>query len=188
MIWFAMAAHSSLKPITRLITTHDASGKAVFSTQMSNQPEQKAIDRGAAFFALSYCSEEFPVDMSEDKDVKAYQKHLIEAPGLVIGSGSVLRHVDMAPANTSPMHRTQSLDYGIMIEGEVELVLDSGETRRMLPGDIAIQRGTMHAWRNPSSDRWARMLFVLLPSKPVTVRGRCFGEDLEGMEGVRASS
>lgn len=46
------------------------------------------------------------------------------------------------------MHRTTSLDYGIVLEGEVELILDSGERRAMKAGDIAVQRATMHAWRN----------------------------------------
>ena len=46
------------------------------------------------------------------------------------------------------MHRTVSLDYGVVLEGEVELVLDSGETRLMKRGDVSVQRGTNHAWRN----------------------------------------
>lgn len=59
----------------------------------------------------------------------------------------VLRHVDIGPGITSPMHRTVSLDYGIVIEGEIELLLDSGEKRQMLPGDICVQRGTMVCFR-----------------------------------------
>lgn len=53
----------------------------------------------------------------------------------------------MSPGLLSPMHRTVSLDYGVVLEGEVELVLDSGETRVLKRGDVAIQRGTCHAWR-----------------------------------------
>ena len=40
------------------------------------------------------------------------------------------------------MHRTQSLDFGVVLEGEIELVLDSGETRLLKRGDVAVQRGT----------------------------------------------
>lgn len=69
------------------------------------------------------------------------------APGITISSGTVLRFVDMAPGLLSPMHRTVSLDYGVVIEGSVELVLDSGERRCLGRGDVAIQRGTCHAWR-----------------------------------------
>lgn len=48
----------------------------------------------------------------------------------------------MGPGLTSPMHRTVSLDYGVVLEGEVYLVLDSGEERLMRRGDISVQRGT----------------------------------------------
>ena len=58
------------------------------------------------------------------------------------------------------MHRTQTLDFGIVIEGELVLVLDT-EERRLLPGDVVVQRGTNHAWAN-RSDRPCRIAFVLL--------------------------
>lgn len=58
------------------------------------------------------------------------------------------------------MHRTETLDYGIVIEGEVVLVLDK-EERVLRPGDVVVQRGTNHAWANRSG-RMSRMVFVLL--------------------------
>ncbi|MDQ1199086.1 cupin domain-containing protein [Agrobacterium sp. SORGH_AS 787] len=58
------------------------------------------------------------------------------------------------------MHRTQSIDYGVVIEGEMTLVLDQGETH-LKPGSVVIQRGTNHAWANRSG-RSGRMLFVLI--------------------------
>ncbi len=61
----------------------------------------------------------------------------------------------MMPGATSPMHRTVSLDYGVVLEGEVELVLDSGEVRLLKRGHVAVQRGTNHAWRNASKSEWA---------------------------------
>jgi quercetin dioxygenase-like cupin family protein len=85
------------------------------------------------------------------------------------------------------MHRTVSLDYGCVLEGEVELLLDSGEKRIMKRGDVAIQRGTMHQWINRSTTEWTRMLFVLQESKPLEIAGKKFGEQLSGMAGVRSS-
>lgn len=80
------------------------------------------------------------------------------------------------------MHRTKSLDYGIVLEGEVELVLDSGERRRMGPGDVAVQRATMHQWRNVDEKRWARMMFVLMDC---VVGEGAKGEDLgAGVDGL----
>lgn len=85
------------------------------------------------------------------------------------------------------MHRTVSLDYGVVLIGEVELVLDSGEVELLKVGDIAIQRATMHAWRNTSETEWARMLYVLTPCEPLTVAGKELKEDYGDMPGVRAS-
>ncbi|WP_377299187.1 cupin domain-containing protein [Rhizobium sp. SGZ-381] len=58
------------------------------------------------------------------------------------------------------MHRTQSIDYGVVIAGEMTLVLDKGETV-LKPGSVVIQRGTNHAWANRSG-QMCRMLFVLI--------------------------
>jgi quercetin dioxygenase-like cupin family protein len=182
-----MAHSSPLNSINRFITTHNADGKAVFSSALPDESERKRID-GDAVFSLAYCTEEYPPNLNDDKDIQAYQKYLSEPPGLVVNNGTVLRYVDIAPGRTSPMHRTVSLDYGIVMQGEIELVLDSGETRKMGPGDIAIQRGTMHAWRNMSQTEWGRMLYVLQPCKPLNVAGQTLGEDLETMQGVRSST
>lgn len=93
--------------------------------------------------------------------------------------------VDFAPLTPESklqpvMHRTQSLDYGIVVAGEIQLELDSGEKRIMRVGDVAVQRGTMHAWRNTSSTEWARMVFVLIESEKVNAGGKQLGTDLEG--------
>jgi len=86
------------------------------------------------------------------------------------------------------MHRTQSLDYGIVLEGELDMRLDSGETVRMYKGDVAVQRATMHAWSNPSQTEWARMIFVLQDCQPLTVEGRDMKEDLgEDVHGIPKS-
>ncbi|ATR18998.1 Hypothetical protein RMHFA_05661 (plasmid) [Roseomonas mucosa] len=58
------------------------------------------------------------------------------------------------------MHRTESIDYGVVIEGEMTLVVDEGEVV-LKPGSVVIQRGTNHAWANRSG-KVCRMLFVLI--------------------------
>ena len=59
------------------------------------------------------------------------------------------------------MHRTESVDYGIVIEGELTLVLDAGAQVPLRPGSVVVQRGTNHAWANRSG-KPCRMLFVLI--------------------------
>ncbi|KAM3422132.1 hypothetical protein BST61_g2503 [Cercospora zeina] len=178
-----------LTPPTVIRTTHNETGKAIVSDSIPEQPTAQVVSNGEASFYLAYTTAEFPVDMNQDKDLAAYQKYASQPPGLVVRGGTVLRYVDMAPGVTSPMHRTVSMDYGVVITGEIELVLDSGATRLMKPGDVCVQRGTMHAWRNTSATSYARMLYVLLPSTPLTVGDQTLAEDYGGsMDGVRASS
>jgi mannose-6-phosphate isomerase-like protein (cupin superfamily) len=58
------------------------------------------------------------------------------------------------------MHRTETIDYGIVLEGEIVLIMDEGETT-VRPGDIVIQRGTNHGWAN-RSDKNCRIAFILI--------------------------
>jgi len=178
---------TNLPSINRFITAHNAEGQAVFSNAIPEPLGWNKLPNGAGF-ALGYTTSQYPVDLNQDKDVSTYQSYLSTPPGLVIPGGTVLRFVDCPPNSLSPMHRTVSLDYGVVLEGEVELVLDSGETRAMKRGDVAVQRGTNHAWRNPSGTQWARMMYVLQESKPIVLGERALGEDYGvGMDGVPAS-
>lgn len=181
-----MAAANSLPALKRYITTHDSAGKAIFSTTISEDIHFRAIPN--AMFGLAYTTKGFPVDLNQQRDIETYQSFLDSPPGLVASEGTVLRFVDVGPGHVSPMHRTVSLDYGVVIEGDIELILDSGETRQMSRGDVAIQRGTNHAWRNKSDTTWARMMYVLQPSKPIVIAGKKLSEDYGTMEGVPKSS
>lgn len=100
----------------------------------------------------------------------------------------MLRFVDMAPGYECMMHRTQSVDYGIVLEGSVVAVMGSGEEVVMGRGDVMVQRATMHAWRNPSETEWSRMVFCLQDCQPLVVAGKRMGEDLgRGTDGVPPS-
>ena len=74
------------------------------------------------------------------------------------------------------MHRTFSIDYGIILTGQLELELDGGEIVPLSAGDIVVQRGTNHIWRNPSTDTVCRVAFVLIEAKPVLVDGKVMDE------------
>ncbi|PYI26711.1 cupin domain protein [Aspergillus indologenus CBS 114.80] len=187
-------APKNIRPLNRYITTHSpTTHQAIFSTTLpETMPVQQINDSAAAQFSLAYTTDTFPVDLTDERDIPAYSHYLTHPPGITISTGTVCRIVDMPPHALSPMHRTVSLDYGVVLEGEVELVLDSGETRLLKRGDVAVQRGTNHAWRNVTPDTvgedgervacWARMLYVLAPA-----RGEGLVEDVAGIE-VRGST
>lgn len=182
-----MALQGKLSTPNRFITTHDEAGKAIIDQSLPAPAPFYSLGEGDAAFAQCYVTSEFPVKLADDADMNSYKAFLSSPPGLTVSGGTVLRYVDMPPGALSPMHRTVSLDYGVVLEGEVDLVLDSGETRAMKRGDICVQRATMHAWKNRSETEWARMLYVLQPSQPAVVAGKEMKEDLGGMKGVKDS-
>ena len=171
---------------TAYLTGHNKDGKAIIH---STHPVQwRSYDEDKLAMREAYTTT-FPADVNNDADVQDHERKLASGKlGLVSGGGTVLRYVDFAPDYTCMMHRTQSLDYGIVLEGQIESVLDSGETQLMGRGDVMVQRATMHAWRNPSKTEWARMIFCLQDCKPLFIGGERFGEDLgRGTEGVPPS-
>lgn len=137
---------------------------------------------GVHDFFLGYVTNEYPVDLEDNKDIGVYAPYLTQAPGLSVKGGSVLRFVDFPPGK-SVMHRAVSIDYAIVLDGEMELLLDSGENRHMKRGDVAIQRGTIHQWVNPGNE-WARMVFMLQEIEPLVVNGVTLGEHLGELEGT----
>ena len=165
-----MVPENTLPKLNRYITTHDEAGRATFSEKIPYEAQWQHIPE-AAFF-LGYVTKGFPVDFAQNQDISLYSTYLNSPPGLTVSNGTVLRIVDLQPGETSPMHRTVSLDYGVVIEGEIELILDSGEKRLMKRGDVSVQRGTNHAWRNTSTTQWSRMLYVLIPSEAPIVAGK----------------
>ncbi|KAJ9623429.1 hypothetical protein H2203_005688 [Taxawa tesnikishii (nom. ined.)] len=179
---------TNLPGVTAYLTGHDAStGKAI--VQSTRPGSWSSFDKGDMAFNVVYTTSEFPASLNDDADISKHDSVMSgKKLGLVNPGGTVCRMVDFAPGYDCMMHRTQSLDYGIVLEGSVELVLDSGETQLMKRGDVAVQRATMHAWRNPSKTEWCRMIFVLQDCQKLIVGGKQLGEDHgRGTEGLPLS-
>jgi quercetin dioxygenase-like cupin family protein len=161
-------SHVGLKP-RRIVTGHDGKGRAVFRLVDELQPRK--IPSGDAAFALVWSEQAVPVDLNDETDGNTRD------PGLTLDGGSVIRLVDMLPGGESPMHRTNSVDYGIVLYGEVELELDDGAVEVCRAGDIIVQRGTIHLWRNPSATETCRIVFVLTQAiRPYRYQGTALPE------------
>ncbi len=150
-------------PVRRIVTGHNAAGKAVIRSDDLLPVEP--ISSGDAAFSLVWTTASVPADNNDETDGR------LRDAGLTLHQGSVIRIVDMLPGGTSPMHRSSSIDYGIVLAGTVELELDDGAVTTASAGDIIIQRGTIHLWRNPSADTVCRIAFVLIEAAPVVVNG-----------------
>jgi len=92
--------------------------------------------------------------------------------GLTPTNGSNAQITELAPGAITPNHRTSSLDYNILLAGELVLVMEDGsETKLTQPGDSVIMKGGMHLWKNPSTTQWCRWVTVLIPADPVVIDG-----------------
>jgi quercetin dioxygenase-like cupin family protein len=91
-------------------------------------------------------------------------------------TGSSLNIVDIPPQSKGDIHRSLTLDYTVVLKGRITLVLDDGSRTSLGEGDVVVLQAGMHAWDN-ETDQWARLMGVLLPSKPPLVNG----EELEEM-------
>jgi quercetin dioxygenase-like cupin family protein len=90
--------------------------------------------------------------------------------GTTLENGTVFRVVRYEPGVVPRRHRTDSVDYAVVIAGEIDMELD-GQTVTLKAGDVLVQRGTVHNWVNRSNDV-AIVAFVLVSAKPVTVGGK----------------
>ncbi|KZF19699.1 kinase-like protein [Xylona heveae TC161] len=158
---------SSLPDPRRIVTGHDKDGRAIFESDKLLTPYNFLDDntpkgKGQLEFATIWRSDTIPAD-----NQAAWEELNDKRIPLSTSTGATARYVDFPPG-PSVMHRTVSLDFGIVIKGEIVLELDDGAEKLVKEGDVVVQRGTIHAWHN-RSDKNTRMLFVLLPAKPITV-------------------
>ena len=150
-------------PVRRIVTGHNAAGRAIIRSDDLLPVEP--IPSGDAAFSLVWTTATVPADNNDETDGRTRDA------GLTLHQGSVIRIVDMVPGGVSPFHRSSSIDYGIVLSGVVELELDDGAVTMARAGDIIVQRGTIHLWRNPSPTKTCRIVFVLIEAAPVTVDG-----------------
>jgi quercetin dioxygenase-like cupin family protein len=138
----------------RIVTGHDASGKSVV---LSDAPAPKSTDIGTAAFHEIWLTAETPAPIAATEPEPTDRPLRVPPPADGVG----VRFTEMAPGAESPMHRTETVDVGVVLDGETWLLLDDGSETLVTVGDAVVQRGTNHAWAN-RSDRPVRMLFVMI--------------------------
>lgn len=149
--------------IRRVVTGHTTEGTAIFASDETF--ETIVIPSGDAAMATIWTTATVPADCNDETDGR------LRDAGTTLKGGSVIRVVDMLPNASSPLHRTNSIDYGIVISGKIELELDNQVFKVIEAGEIIVQRGTIHKWRNPSDSEICRIVFVLTEARPYEVNG-----------------
>lgn len=163
-----MVELQKMPPVQRVVTGHDAAGRAIFVSEDFAQPQP--IASAPADFLLMWTTATVPADNNDETDGRERDA------GLTLNAGSVIRIVDMHPGSESPMHRTNSIDYGIVLSGAIELELDDGVAKTIEAGGIIIQRGTNHLWRN-TTDAVCRIAFVLIEAPAYVHNGQPLPEN-----------
>ena len=144
--------------VRRIVTGHDANGKSIVASEGS--PPQHHSMHGPSIGAdfIEIWNTPQPVPQLTSAEVREPNER--EFTIMPLG-GHLLRVLEVYPLHAggkrTVMHRTQTLDYVVMIEGELVLLLEDGEVA-LKPGDVVVQRGTNHAWEN-RSDKVARAAF-----------------------------
>ena len=186
------AGQRNPQPLRRIVTTHDPkSGRAIFSDAVGEQVSFNGfpVPPGkppTSDYALAYNTSTFPVqglspptsatpESKANLDIKHYHSQLSDPSPLNPPGGTSCTIIEVPPDTWVPMHRTETLDYGVIVDGATELVLDSDEKKILKKGDVFVQRGTAHAWRNITEKKdnsgVLRVFFVFQPIEQVRLEG-----------------
>jgi hypothetical protein len=175
------------KPFRRIVTGHDSAGRAIIQSDAPPERVKVLANNGPVFYEV-WNTRETPVRIDrasgeppeaqltlapptggtrirvldippETEEMKSIDPAKAREHFAEIGAASASTHAGSSTRHPY-MHRTESVDYGIVLEGEITLILDEGETVARA-GDIVIQRGTNHGWANRSGKN-CRIAFILI--------------------------
>ncbi|MFL4985695.1 MAG: cupin domain-containing protein [Xanthobacteraceae bacterium] len=150
-------------PIRRFVTGHDA--RNIAKVIMQGPATNAKYPSPGTVSTMIWCTDEIPADITVGEQVEDLGARILgTAPP---ANGTRFAVIDFPPGNQPRMHRTETIDYVIVLEGEIEMDMDE-QTVKLKAGDVMVQRGTNHAWANRSNAR-ARVAFVLIDAKPLGI-------------------
>ncbi|EAS31130.3 cupin 2 domain-containing protein [Coccidioides immitis RS] len=152
-------------PVRRVVTGHSPAGQAIIESDEKLIPYDPFSENASPATAESMFGfttiwslnlSPFPVTANEP-----WSEFNGKPVGISNPQGLIARIVDFPPGRPGMMHRTMTVDFGIVLNGEIELELDDGVKTWVKEHDLVVQRGTIHAWNNPGPDT-VRMMFLLV--------------------------
>jgi quercetin dioxygenase-like cupin family protein len=155
--------------VRRIVTGHNAQGKAICVSD-ERMPAQARRGRAGISGCEIWSTDATPVDNSDEAAARQRAGFVKRYNYVGTGEGTVIRITQLEPDGSKFMHRTETLDYAILLTGTCDLELDSGEVLHLTPGDIVVQRGTMHAWVNTGPGP-CTFAFILVDAKPAVASG-----------------
>ena len=150
--------------IRRVVTGHDENGKAVVLIDETCGHFRQG--RANAFVCNIWTTDTVPANNDGDRDGGKR-----EGKFTMIENGSVFRILDFRPGVEARMHRTDSIDYLVVMKGEIDMELDDGVEVHLKAGDVMVQRGTIHNWINRGTETCV-IAVILIHAKPVEAGGQ----------------
>ena len=150
-------------PIRRVVTGHD--GRNVAKVIVDGPATNTKTPRDGVASTLMWSSDRMPVDIAVGENVEDRGSRILGTAPPENGSRFIV--MEFAACVTSEMHRTETIDYIVMLSGEIDMDMDNS-TVKLRAGNIMVQRGTNHAWVNRSNAP-ARMAIVLLDAEPLGI-------------------
>ena len=151
-------------PLRRIVTGHDEHGNAIVKIDEIAQHWREGRPGGTILNV--WTTDTAPANNSLDTD-----GGMREGKFTMIQNGSVFRILDFKPGLERRMHRTDSIDYIVVISGEIDMELDNGVEVHLKQGDVMVQRGTIHNWINRGTETCV-MAVILIHADPVTAGGK----------------
>ena len=155
----------------RVVIENNAQGKS--ATTGDEVLTAAAVKQGGLIRGNElWVTDAMPVDNSAATRAQQVEGCLARFHNLFVGNGqgSAFRITEFPPGHPKLAHRTETVDYDLVLAGEIDVELEDGETVHLKTGDTLVVRGAMHAWINRGSAS-AVVAFVMLDAKPVVVGG-----------------
>jgi quercetin dioxygenase-like cupin family protein len=147
--------------VRRVVTGHDLNGKAIVTI---DDAVPATSMRSGVSACVAWTSEGFPISNDGDADEGKRKT------GTTHADGTVFRIIEFAPGNGPRNHRTDSIDYAVIMSGEIDMDMD-GEEVHLKAGDVIVQRGTIHNWINRGTEPCV-IAFVLIAAHPAVAGGK----------------
>jgi quercetin dioxygenase-like cupin family protein len=151
----------------RVVTGHDSNGKAV--VKMDAIPTSIGPMRPGVTSCVVWTTDRMPADLGGGIEGELHDEGLRQV-GTAHAGGTVFRIVEYQPGAAPRNHRTASIDYAVVLAGEIDMELD-GSMVKLKAGDVLVQRGTIHNWVNRGKVPCV-IAFVLIDAKLPSIKGR----------------
>ena len=130
--------------VRRVVTGHDKNGKArvIIDELSDNVISRRAGQQSTVIWA----TDQTPPNLEALNDLSP------DVKSTTVANGTVFRVSRFEPGVAPRNHRTASMDYAVVLSGQIDMELDDGEVVNLRAGDVLVQRGTIHNWTNPGTE------------------------------------